>query len=328
MSSVLLQVENLKTTFYTSAGVVRAVDNVSFEVQQGQSVGLVGESGCGKSVTSLSILRLVAGPSGRIDGGRILYKGEDVLALDDARMRAIRGNQISMIFQEPMTSLNPVFRIGDQIAESMMLHEGMDKKAAAARAVEMLQLVGIPQPARVAREYPHQLSGGMRQRAMIAMAMSCKPELLIADEPSTALDVTIQAQILDLMRDLKEKQGTAILMITHDLGVVAEMCEYVIVMYGGKIVEQGDVRTIFKQPQHPYTIGLMESRPAVNRDAERLTPIPGAVPSPLNLPTGCYFHPRCRLAFERCRQEAPPLFETEPGHNSRCWLCEGGKSFE
>ncbi len=326
--SVLLSVENLKTTFYTSEGVVRAVDDVSFTIHEGQSVGLVGESGCGKSVTSLSVLRLIAGPSGRIEGGRILYKGVDVLSLDDARMRAIRGNQISMIFQEPMTSLNPVFRIGDQIAETLMLHDGMEKKAAAARAVEMLQLVGIPQAARVAREYPHQLSGGMRQRVMIAMAMACKPELLIADEPSTALDVTIQAQILDLMRDLKRDQGTAILLITHDLGVVAEMCEFVIVMYGGKVVEQADVRTIFRSPRHPYTVGLMESRPSINRDAERLTPIPGMVPSPLKLPQGCYFHPRCSRAFDRCRVEAPPLFEVAPGHLSRCWLCEGGKSCE
>ncbi len=326
--SVLLSVENLKTTFYTSEGVVRAVDDVSFTIHEGQSVGLVGESGCGKSVTSLSILRLIAGPSGRIEGGRILYKGVDVLSLDDARMRSIRGNQISMIFQEPMTSLNPVFRIGDQIAETLMLHDGMEKKAAAARAVEMLQLVGIPQAARVAREYPHQLSGGMRQRVMIAMAMACKPELLIADEPSTALDVTIQAQILDLMRDLKRDQGTAILLITHDLGVVAEMCEFVIVMYGGKVVEQADVRTIFRSPRHPYTVGLMESRPSINRDAERLTPIPGMVPSPLKLPQGCYFHPRCSRAFDRCRVEAPPLFEVAPGHLSRCWLCEGGKSCE
>ena len=326
--SVLLSVENLKTTFYTSEGIVRAVDDVSLTINEGQSVGLVGESGCGKSVTSLSVLRLIAGPSGRIEGGRILYKGVDVLSLDDARMRAIRGNQISMIFQEPMTSLNPVFRIGDQIAETLMLHEGMDKKAAAARAVEMLQLVGIPQAARVAREYPHQLSGGMRQRAMIAMAMACKPELLIADEPSTALDVTIQAQILDLMRDLKRDQGTAILLITHDLGVVAEMCEFVIVMYGGKVVEQADVRTIFRSPRHPYTVGLMESRPSINRDSERLTPIPGMVPSPLKLPQGCYFHPRCSRAFDRCCEEAPPLFEVAPGHLSRCWLCEGGKSCE
>ncbi len=221
-----------------------------------------------------------------------------------------------------------MFRIGDQIAETLMLHEGMDKKTAAARAVEMLQLVGIPQAARVAREYPHQLSGGMRQRAMIAMAMACKPELLIADEPSTALDVTIQAQILDLMRDLKRDQGTAILLITHDLGVVAEMCEFVIVMYGGKVVEQADVRTIFRSPRHPYTVGLMESRPSINRDSERLTPIPGMVPSPLKLPQGCYFHPRCSRAFDRCREEAPPLFEVAPGHLSRCWLCEGGKSCE
>ncbi len=326
--SVLLSVENLKTTFYTSEGIVRAVDDVSFTIGQGQSVGLVGESGCGKSVTSLSVLRLIAGPSGRIEGGRILYKGVDVLSLDDARMRSIRGNQISMIFQEPMTSLNPVFRIGDQIAETLMLHDGMEKKAAAARAVEMLQLVGIPQAARVAREYPHQLSGGMRQRVMIAMAMACKPELLIADEPSTALDVTIQAQILDLMRDLKRDQGTAILLITHDLGVVAEMCEFVIVMYGGKVVEQADVRTIFRSPRHPYTVGLMESRPSINRDSERLTPIPGMVPSPLKLPQGCYFHPRCSRAFDRCRVEAPPLFEVAPGHLSRCWLCEGGKNCE
>jgi peptide/nickel transport system ATP-binding protein len=320
----LIRVENLKTTFYTSAGVVRAVDDVSFKIDCGQSVGLVGESGCGKSVTSLSILRLIAGPSGRIENGRILFHDIDVLKLTEDEMRGIRGNKISMIFQEPMTSLNPVFRIGDQIAETLMLHDGDTKKQAAVRAVEMLKTVGIPCPERVAREYPHQLSGGMRQRAMIAMAMACRPELLIADEPSTALDVTIQAQILDLMRELKEKSGTAILMITHDLGVVAEMCEYVIVMYGGKIVEEADVYTVFDNPLHPYTRGLMESRPALNRDSARLNPIPGVVPSPLDLPSGCYFHPRCSRAFDRCRVEAPQLVEAAPGHKVRCWLCNGG----
>lgn len=319
--SVLLSVENLKTTFYTSAGIVRAVDNVTFQIQEGQSVGLVGESGCGKSVTSLSILRLIAGPSGRIDGGHIYYKGVDVLTLDDAQMRAIRGNQISMIFQEPMTSLNPVFRIGDQISESLMLHEHINKKAAAERSVEMLRLVGIPQAARVAREYPHQLSGGMRQRAMIAMALACDPALLLADEPTTALDVTIQAQIMELMKELRTKINTSVILVSHDLGVIADFCDVIKVMYAGIIAEEGEKRDIFYHAAHPYTQGLLKSIPKINTaHKSRLVPIDGQPPDLISPPKGCPFADRCQYAMRLCRNQCPELVEVSPGHRAACWL--------
>jgi peptide/nickel transport system ATP-binding protein len=322
----LLQVQNLVTRFYTDDGVVTAVDRVSFSVRPGEVVGIVGESGCGKSVASLSILRLVQDPPGRIEGGRILFEGRDLLALNDRDMRAIRGNDIAMIFQEPMTSLNPVYTIGNQIAEAIELHQGLDKARARAKTVEMLKLVGIPRPGDVVDEYPHRFSGGMRQRAMIAMALSCNPKLLIADEPTTALDVTIQAQILELMKELRRTINTAIVFITHDLGVIAEMAQYVVVMYAGKVVESTDVITLFREPRHPYTIGLFKSKPKIEDELDTLEFIPGAVPNPLYMPAGCPFHPRCGDAMEICRQTAPPETALKPGHVIRCWLYDETRS--
>jgi len=287
----LLSVRGLKTYFQSEDGLVPAVDGISFDLERGGALGIVGESGSGKSVTSLSIMRLIPSPPGKIVAGEILFEGEDLLKKSEAEMRKIRGNDISMIFQEPMTSLNPVFTVGDQIMEAIMLHQRLDKKAAREKAIEMLKLVGIPEPQRRVDEYPHQLSGGMRQRVMIAMALSCNPKLLIADEPTTALDVTIQAQILDLMRKLREELGTAIILITHDLGVIAEMVEEVIVMYAGQIVERTDVRSLFRSPKHPYTEGLLGSLPKLGQKTERLQTIEGVVPSPFNMPEGCRFTP-------------------------------------
>jgi peptide/nickel transport system ATP-binding protein len=318
----LLEVENLKTHFFTRDGVVRAVDGVSFSIQPGETLALVGESGCGKSVTSLSILRLIASPPGRIVAGRLLFQDRNLLDLDEAAMRDIRGNEIAMVFQEPMTSLNPVLTVGRQIAEALVLHRGLAYAAALARAVEMLHLVNIPEPARRAAEYPHQLSGGMRQRVMIAMALACDPKLLIADEPTTALDVTIQAQILDLMRALKEKTGAAILLITHDLGVVAEMAQRVVVMYAGRKVEEARVGDLFARPRHPYTRGLMNSIPrlgAAQAERKRLAEIPGMVPSLREPIAGCAFASRCAHAVARCRIEAPPLEAKAEGHAVACW---------
>jgi oligopeptide/dipeptide ABC transporter ATP-binding protein len=319
----LLEVDNLQVHFRTRGGINRAVDGVSFHVDQGETLAIVGESGCGKSVSALSIMRLVPNPPGRIVGGEILLEGTDLLALDEAKMRQIRGNRISMIFQEPMTSLNPVIRIGDQISEAVRLHRAMSSKEAWDKAVEMLRLVRIPEPARRAQEYPHQLSGGMRQRAMIAMAMACRPALLIADEPTTALDVTIQAQILALMLDLQKELGMGLILITHDLGVVAQTAQRVIVMYAGKKVEEADVDTLFASPRHPYTRGLMASIPGVptreHRADERLNEIPGAVPSLTNLPVGCVFAPRCKLAIDKCRAEYPPLLDFGGNHLAACW---------
>jgi peptide/nickel transport system ATP-binding protein len=319
----VLEVKGLQTVFFTNSGLFRAVDDVSFEVRRGETLAIVGESGCGKSVSALSIMRLVPDPPGRIVGGEILLEGTDLLGLDEARMREIRGNRISMIFQEPMTSLNPVMRIGDQITEAVRLHRNMTAKQAWEQAVEMLRLVRIPEPARRAQEYPHQLSGGMRQRAMIAMAMACRPALLIADEPTTALDVTIQAQILALMLDLQKELGMGLMLITHDLGVVAQTAQRVIVMYAGKKVEEADVDTLFANPLHPYTRGLMASIPAVPtgeaRDDVRLTEIPGMVPSLTKLPVGCAFAPRCSLAIDRCRENYPPLQDWGGGHLAACW---------
>jgi len=316
----LLQVENLQTHFGTIDGVVRAVEGLSFTIKAGETVAIVGESGCGKSVTSMSILRLVPTPPGKI-AGRILFQGRDLLACSDAEMRAIRGKDISMIFQEPMTSLNPVLTIGRQIGESLRLHEGLSAKAAEARAVEMLTLVGIPAPARRVKEYPHQLSGGMRQRVMIALA--CNPKLLIADEPTTALDVTIQAQILDLMRDLQHRLGSAIMLITHDLGVVAEMAERVVVMYAGRKVEEGDVRDIFARPLHPYTRGLLGAVPKLGASLEttgrsRLTEIGGQVPSLRKPIVGCAFASRCSAATDICHSMAPAVEEKRPNHLVAC----------
>jgi peptide/nickel transport system ATP-binding protein len=321
--ATVLDVKGLQTVFFTNSGLFRAVDDVSFQVRRGETLAIVGESGCGKSVTALSIMRLVPNPPGKIVGGSIMLEGTDLLGLDEDRMREVRGNRISMIFQEPMTSLNPVMRIGDQITEAVRLHRTMTTKQARDQAVEMLRLVRIPEPERRAREYPHQLSGGMRQRAMIAMALACRPALLIADEPTTALDVTIQAQILALVLELQQELGMGLILITHDLGVVAQTAQRVIVMYAGKKVEEADVDTLFANPRHPYTRGLMASIPAVpslggNADV-RLVEIPGMVPSLTNLPKGCAFAPRCELAIARCREEYPPLESFGADHLAACW---------
>jgi peptide/nickel transport system ATP-binding protein len=320
----LLEVDDLRTWFYTRDGIVRAVDGVSYRVYPGETLAVVGESGCGKSVTSLSILRLVASPPGRIVSGRLVFAGRNLLELSEAAMRDIRGNEISMIFQEPMTSLNPVLTIGHQIAEALTLHQGMDRRGAMARAVEMLRLVKIPEPERRVMQYPHELSGGMRQRVMIAMALSCNPKLLIADEPTTALDVTIQAQILDLMRELKARSGAAIILITHDLGVVAEMAQRVVVMYAGRKVEEAPVEALFERPLHPYTKGLLGSIPRLADATEatgrrRLVEIPGMVPSLKEAVAGCLFAPRCPYAAARCGAEYPPLEEKAAGHWVACW---------
>jgi peptide/nickel transport system ATP-binding protein len=323
VEETVLDVKNLKTVFFTNSGLFKAVDDVSFSIRRGETLAIVGESGCGKSVTALSVMRLVPDPPGRIVGGSIVLEGTDLLGLDEAEMRQIRGNRISMIFQEPMTSLNPVMRIGDQITEVVRLHQTMTAKEAWKQAVEMLRLVRIPEPERRALEYPHQLSGGMRQRAMIAMALACRPALLIADEPTTALDVTIQAQILALIVDLQKRLGTGLVLITHDLGVVAQTAQRVIVMYAGKKVEEATVEALFANPRHPYTRGLMASIPAVpSRDAKadvRLVEIPGMVPSLTNLPPGCPFAPRCRMAIDRCREQYPPLQDYGGKHLAACW---------
>ena len=324
MQELLLDIRGLRTQFFTDDGLARAVDGVSYSLEKGETVGVVGESGCGKSVTALSVLRLIPDPPGKIVGGEIIFEGTDLLGLSSADMRRIRGNDISMIFQEPMTSLNPVFTIGNQITEAVRLHQGLNKKQALEKAIEALRLVGIPVPERRVHEYPHQLSGGMRQRAMIAMALSCNPKVLIADEPTTALDVTIEAQILDLMRTLQEELGTAIIMITHDLGVIADIARKVVVMYAGKVVEQAPVERIFASPNHPYTQGLLQSLPRVDKDAsggkQRLQEIPGIVPSLLNLPTGCKFASRCPSVMPQCTEQEPPLEQVASDHYSACWL--------
>ena len=324
--SALLEIENLRTHFFTRDGVVRAVDGVSFSVGKGETLAVVGESGCGKSVTALSVLRLIASPPGRIVSGKIRFEDKELLGLGEADMRGLRGNEISMIFQEPMTSLNPVLTAGRQIAEALRVHRGLGRAAAHAAAVDMLRQVDIPEPERRAGEYPHQLSGGMRQRVMIAMALACQPRLLIADEPTTALDVTIQAQILDLMRALKEKSGATIVLITHDLGVVAEMAERVVVMYAGRKVEEAPVDSLFARPRHPYTRGLLGSIPRLgeaagegNAGARRLAEIPGMVPSLKEAIPGCLFAPRCAHATDRCRREYPPLEDKGGGHSVACW---------
>lgn len=320
----LLEVSGLCTEFKTAAGTIRAVDGISLSVRKGETLGIVGESGCGKSITSLSIMQLLPKRISRIASGQIRFEGKDMLEMPAKEVRSIRGNRIAMIFQEPMTSLNPVFKIGRQISESARYHLKLGKKEANERAIEMLRKVGIPRPEKIAEQYAHQLSGGMRQRVMIAMAMVCNPQLLIADEPTTALDVTIQAQILDLMRELQEKEGMSILMITHDLGVVAEMCDRVVIMYAGQIVEETDVATLYSNPLHPYTRGLLASLPQLAGDSDRLTSIPGQVPNPANLPAGCRFAPRCPVAVDRCRVERPELALIQPGHTCRCLLQEEG----
>jgi len=327
---LLLDVRNLKTYFYTEDGVVKAVDGVDFYVKPGEVLGLVGESGCGKSVTSLSIMRLISQP-GKIVEGQILFEGKDLVQASEDEMIQVRGNRISMIFQQPQTALNPVFKVGDQIAEVLSIHQGMSKEAGLARAIELLQMVGIPEPDRRAEAYPHELSGGMAQRVMIAMGLACVPNLLIADEPTTALDVTIQAQILDLMRNLRENIGTAIILITHDLGVVSEMCERVAVMYAGQIVEQADVQTIFARPLHPYTRGLIGSIPVLGKLKDRLEVIPGSVPNLVNLPPGCRFAPRCRAREQYqlavCTAQSPELMQVDGnGHKVRCWLYQDAEN--
>ncbi len=316
----LLDIQNLKTYFSVRGQTAKAVDDISLTIQPGQTLGLVGESGCGKSVTAHSIIQLIPHPPGKIVGGKIFFEGDNLLDYSEARMRKIRGNRISMIFQEPMTSLNPVFSVGDQVAEVIRLHQGLSRKDTQKRVIEMFQLVGIPAPETRLTDYPHQMSGGMRQRVMIAMALACSPRLMIADEPTTALDVTIQAQILDLMNKLKEETGAAILFITHDLGVIAEMAQHVAVMYAGKMVEFADVNTLFSNPKHPYTIGLLESIPTVGRKTSdgKLSTISGTVPSLYNLPQGCLFSDRCPDAFDDCHSIEPQMVNVGKNHIARC----------
>ncbi len=316
----LIEIRDLQTSFFTGDGELRAVDGVSFTIEEGRTMGLVGESGCGKSVTALSTMQLIPRSAGRIVGGEIRYRGENLLDFDEARMRRVRGNEISMIFQEPMTSLNPVFTVGAQIEEAIVLHQRLSKREARGKAIEMLRLVRIPEPETRVDDYPHELSGGMRQRVMIAMALSCNPSLLIADEPTTALDVTIQAQILNLIEELQEQLGMALLLITHDLGVVAEQADDVAIMYAGRIVEHATPEVIFSRPLHPYTVGLLRSIPGYGGIGEKLEAIPGIVPSPLNLPDGCRFSDRCARVKDTCRQREPELREVEDRHWVSCFL--------
>ncbi|MCZ6573612.1 MAG: ABC transporter ATP-binding protein [Planctomycetota bacterium] len=322
VGSPLLDIQDLKTYFHTDDGTVKAVDGVSFQAWPGETVGIVGESGCGKSVTALSIMRLLPMPPGKIEGGSILFDGEDLVTASPARMRQIRGGKIGMIFQEPMTSLNPVFTVGNQIEEAVRLHLHLRGKEARDHAIDMLAKVGIPSPEARVDEYPHQMSGGMRQRVMIAMALSCHPKLLIADEPTTALDVTIQAQILELIRSLQSELGMAVQMITHDLGVIAETAHRVVVMYASKVVEMADVKELFGRPRHPYTRGLFRSIPAITGGHDRLQTIEGTVPNPLEFPSGCKFHPRCTFATDHCTKHEPELLDLGEGHLSACWLTD------
>ena len=323
----ILEVKGLKTYFFTDKGTVKAVDGVSYTLKEGQTLGIVGESGCGKSVNAMSILNLIEKP-GKIVEGSIKFKGEELVGVSQKRMRQYRGNDISMIFQEPMTSLNPVFRVGMQISESLILHQHMTKAEARKKAIDLLNLVGIPRADKVVDDYPHQLSGGMRQRVMIAMALACDPKILIADEPTTALDVTIQAQILSLMNDLQKETNTSIMLITHDLGVVAQVADHILVMYSGKIVESAPAIELFANPKHPYTQGLLASIPNLDDDRERLTSIEGVVPNPINLPEGCYFAPRCKYAMDRCRVEQPPQYIINGEHTTACFLYDENETEE
>ena len=323
MAKTLVEFKDVHTYFYTEAGTVKAVNGVSYKIKEGETVCVVGESGCGKSVTALSLMRLIAAPQGEIVKGNISFDGKDITSLSEEEIMSIRGNDISMIFQEPMTSLNPVFTVGNQIMESIMLHQKLDKKQARDKAIEMIKLVGIPRAEAIVDSYPHELSGGMRQRIMIAMALSCNPKLLIADEPTTALDVTIQAQILDLMRDIKQKTQTSIMLITHDLGVVAEMADYVVVMYAGKVIEEGPVNDIFKNPLHPYTRGLLKSKPVINQETDRLYSIPGQVPNPIGMKDSCYFHERCEHCMEICKTQIPTIKYYDEQHKISCFLYDG-----
>ncbi|MPZ22840.1 MAG: ATP-binding cassette domain-containing protein, partial [Dehalococcoidia bacterium] len=316
----LLQVRNLKTHFFTEDGVVKAVDGVTYDVREGETLGLVGESGCGKSVSALSLLRLIPNPPGRIVDGEIIFDGEDLLKMDDEEMRRVRGNRIAMIFQEPMTSLNPVLTIGRQLTEALELHLKMDRRAATARAVELLDLVGIPEALRRINDYPHQFSGGMRQRVMIAMALSCNPKLLLADEPTTALDVTIQAQVLEILARLSKEFGTAVIIITHNLGVVARYADRVNVMYAGRVIETAAAAELYENPRHPYTLGLLKSVPRLDQlRKDKLDPIEGVPPDMVNLPPGCPFFPRCGFRTDKCREDYPPMVEVGPQHTAACW---------
>lgn len=319
--NTLLEIKDLTTYFYTDAGVVKAVDGISFDVEPGETLALVGESGCGKSVTALSILRLIPDPPGKITNGEIIYGDTDLLLLKDDEMRAIRGKEISIIFQEPMTSLNPVLTIERQLTEGMMLHLGMTKKTARVRAIELLKTVGMPDPENRLKQYPHQFSGGMRQRVMIAIALSCNPRIIIADEPTTALDVTIQAQILDMIKDLTHQMGISLILITHNLGIVARYADRINIMYSGKIVEQGVASELYKDPRHPYTVGLLKSVPRLDQPkTKKLSPIKGQPPDLINLPHGCYFEPRCPNAIEDCSANFPPFLTINQGHKSACWI--------
>jgi len=323
---VILQVKDLKTYFKLDEGLLKAVDGVSFDLRKGEVLGIVGESGSGKSVTNLAIMKLIPSPPGRIAGGQVLFNGKDIIPMSDAEIRSIRGNKISMIFQDPMTSLNPFLRISTQMVETIVLHQGLDKKAAKEKAIEMLKLAGIPAPEKRIDQYPHQFSGGMRQRVMIAMALSCNPEILIADEPTTALDVTIQAQILDLIRELSNRLGTAVILITHSLGVVAGMCDNICVMYAGRVVERGNANEIFADPKHPYTQGLIKSVPRLDKHTSgRLYSIPGQPPNVINLPDCCPFFPRCDRAMDTCKSKYPPVMDLGKGRAVSCWLYGEGK---
>ena len=318
----ILEIKNMHTYFYTDSGVVKSVDGVDIELKEGSTLGIVGESGSGKSVTAMSVMGLLMGTTGKVVEGEILLNGDDIIHLSEDEKRKLRGSKISMIFQDPMTSLNPVMKIGDQIMECILMHQNVSKKEAEAKAIEMLKLTGLPRVEKMMKEFPFQLSGGQRQRVMIAMALVCNPEILIADEPTTALDVTIQAQILDLMNHLKEEIGTSILFITHDLGVVAEVCDEVVVMYCGRVVEKGTVYDIFEKPSHPYTEGLLASIPKLGEHVEELESIPGNVPNPKYMPKGCKFAPRCKYAFDKCHEEEPGFTDLGNGHQSKCWLCQ------
>ncbi|MCC0659964.1 MULTISPECIES: ABC transporter ATP-binding protein [unclassified Clostridioides] len=319
MNKTLVEFKDLKVYFHTDKGIVKSVNGVSFDINEGETVGIVGESGCGKSVTAMSLMKLI--PTSKIESGEIIFQGKDILKMKENELRQIRGNEISMIFQEPMSSLNPAFTVGNQIIEGVMLHQGLSKEEAKKKVIDMIKLVEIPRAKEIYDSYPHELSGGMRQRIMIAMALSCNPKLLIADEPTTALDVTIQAQVLDIMKNIKEKLNTSIMMITHDLGVVAEMCDRVVVMYAGKIIEVADVVELFKNPKHPYTIGLLKSKPILGKNVgNRLYSIPGQVPNPIGIPDSCYFSDRCEKVRDKCRTQIPPLIKLQNGHSIACWL--------
>lgn len=325
MVKTLVEFKNLKTYFHTGDGIVKAVNDVSFKIKQGETVCVVGESGCGKSVTAMSLMRLIPSPPGKIENGEILFEGKDVLKFSDEELMDMRGNDISVIFQEPMTSLNPVFRVGEQICEAIILHQHLTKQEARKKAIDVLKIIGIARAEEIMDCFPHELSGGMRQRVMIAMAVCCNPKLLIADEPTTALDVTIQAQILDLMRDIKKKLNTSIMLITHDLGVVAEMADYVVVMYAGKIIEEAPVIELFKNPLHPYTQGLLKSKPILNQESDKLYSIPGQVPNPIGMPENCYFNERCDKCTSKCKENQPTLIDVGNRHKVSCLLYKEGK---